>query len=684
MADCIIKSGGGSTPDGLTAVASLVYPGKTYVGSDTDGDVGTGTMATKAAATYYATTATQTVPAKDTYMDGEQVLAPVTQTGLSAGNVKAGVNVEVKAGSDVIHSASGAFTSDLTAVATQIYSGKVAYVNGSRIEGKMPLKAASTHYATSVSQTAVPANTYLTGNQTLAAISNTGLVASNIKSGVEVKISNGSANIWTPVTGTFSRGCDAVEANIYSGKTGYKNGTKITGQMPTKAASTYYATASTQVAVAANTYVTGNQTLAALFHSNLAASNIKSGVTITVKNGSATVWNPTGSFTSGVTAAASNVYTGAICYINGERKTGTMATKAASIHYAASSAVTAVAANTYVTGQQTLAALTQSNLSAANIKTGTVVTINNGSANVWTPVTGTFTSGGDATETLIYSGKIAYVNGSKLTGKMPLQGASTITPGTANKTIASGRYLTGNQTIKGYSTLVATNIVTGVTIWGVSGSMLRPNTNQTLYNGNTFFGYLRNGFYINSDYVYANTASYLVNGNDNRNARFTSGELFTRKNGGTAHEGHYFDVGEGSIYWKVLSYNSVDFSKFSKLRIKGYKYANVHHGRGKYAWASMVLHVHCKSNSSKYNQTLFSANNTLISNLEAYYYDGDHQYDATDAGYYDVTFDISSWTATQGFLGICSQMSLTSSVSGTDSSIYCYWQFTITEIYLTN
>lgn len=56
------------------------------------------------------------------------------------------------------------------------------------------------------------------------------------------------------------------------------------------------------------------------------------------------------------------------------------------------------------------------------------------------------------------------------TKQLTVQAAQTITPGTADKTIASGRYLTGKQTIKGDANLVAGNIKSGVSIFGVAGS----------------------------------------------------------------------------------------------------------------------------------------------------------------------------------------------------------------------
>lgn len=57
------------------------------------------------------------------------------------------------------------------------------------------------------------------------------------------------------------------------------------------------------------------------------------------------------------------------------------------------------------------------------------------------------------------------------TKQLTIQAAQTITPGTSNKTIASGRYLTGTQTIKGDSNLVAENIKKGVSIFGVAGAL---------------------------------------------------------------------------------------------------------------------------------------------------------------------------------------------------------------------
>jgi hypothetical protein len=56
------------------------------------------------------------------------------------------------------------------------------------------------------------------------------------------------------------------------------------------------------------------------------------------------------------------------------------------------------------------------------------------------------------------------------TKQLTTKTAQTYTPTTSNQTISSGRYLTGKQTIKGDSNLVASNIKKGVSIFGVSGT----------------------------------------------------------------------------------------------------------------------------------------------------------------------------------------------------------------------
>lgn len=54
--------------------------------------------------------------------------------------------------------------------------------------------------------------------------------------------------------------------------------------------------------------------------------------------------------------------------------------------------------------------------------------------------------------------------------QMVTRGATTYTPGTADQTISASTFLTGRQTVKGDSNLVAANIKSGVSIFSVSGT----------------------------------------------------------------------------------------------------------------------------------------------------------------------------------------------------------------------
>lgn len=100
------------------------------------------------------------------------------------------------------------------------------------------------------------------------------------------------------------------------------------------------------------------------------------------------------------------------------------------------------------------------------------------------------------------------------TKQLTTQGAQTITPGTSDKTIASGRYLTGTQTIKGDSNLVSENIKSGTSIFGVAGSYegsgggsgsVETCTVTVSFGGSGSTRYFKDGYarimYVNGDGV---------------------------------------------------------------------------------------------------------------------------------------------------------------------------------------
>lgn len=77
------------------------------------------------------------------------------------------------------------------------------------------------------------------------------------------------------------------------------------------------------------------------------------------------------------------------------------------------------------------------------------------------------------------------LSGVQVNAISPTKGAETFTPKTYNQTISSGRWLTGTQTIKGDANLIASNIKSGVSIFGVSGTLeegLYQTTTSTITN----------------------------------------------------------------------------------------------------------------------------------------------------------------------------------------------------------
>ena len=112
MADCIIAGtgGGGVSSDELTARAAHVLAGKKFVGEDTDDDVGVGTM---------------------------------PNNGQVSRTLRAGENLQIARGyhdgTGVVNSAPLADQTAGNAGTGDILSGKTAWVNGSRVDGSIPV-----------------------------------------------------------------------------------------------------------------------------------------------------------------------------------------------------------------------------------------------------------------------------------------------------------------------------------------------------------------------------------------------------------------------------------------------------------------------------------------------------------------------------------------------------------------
>ena len=163
---------------------------------------------------------------------------------------------------------------------------------------------------------------------------------------------------------------------------------------------------------------------------------------------------------------------GNTAYANGTKYTGTITTNTGSDISASGDTVT-VPAGYYAT-QQTKSVSAGSATAPATI-TGSSATVSTGTntitlsktVSVTPSVTAGYVSAGTAGNSSV-----------SLTASVTTKAAATITPTTSNQEIAANTYLTGKQTISGDANLVASNIKSGVSIFGVAGSLTCATVSQ--------------------------------------------------------------------------------------------------------------------------------------------------------------------------------------------------------------
>lgn len=178
-------------------------------------------------------------------------------------------------------------------------------------------------------------------------------------------------------------------------------------------------------------------------------------------NSDATI-NSGGQMLNGVTSYGANgvKYTGNIATKTGSDLTASGDTVSVPAGYYASAASKAVAAGS-AKGPTTVSG------SSASVSTGTNTLTLTKSVSITPVVTAGYVSAGTAQSASV-----------TLTAAVTTKAAATITPGTSNQEIASGTYLTGKQTISGDANLLASNIKSGVSIFGVAGSLTSATVSQ--------------------------------------------------------------------------------------------------------------------------------------------------------------------------------------------------------------
>lgn len=236
---------------------------KLLIGTTATGDSGAivGTMPNNGAINITPGTTAKAIPPG--YTSGGTVAG---DSNLVSDNIKANASVFGVQGK-----ASIVDTADALATASQLLAGASAYVNGLKVLGSIQSRSATTYNPSTTAQT-IPQGLYLSGVQTIA-----------------------------PVTGT---------ANVGHVLSGYgfssANGVNLTGNIPSKGASTYTPGTSNQT-IASNQYLSGIQTI--LGDQNLISSNIVNGASIFGVGGNATkVQYASGTTMSTVTNSANKIH----------------------------------------------------------------------------------------------------------------------------------------------------------------------------------------------------------------------------------------------------------------------------------------------------------------------------------------------------------------------------------------
>ena len=181
-----------------------------------------------------------------------------------------------------------------------------------------------------------------------------------------------------------------------------------------------------------------------------------------------------GTDTSDATATSGVILSGYTCYVNDELVTGSMVAQNPGNQSLTPGGEYTIEEG-YYDGTDEISVTSLSDNTSADATAGYILT----GYNAWvngSNVSGSMANQGNVSQSLVANGSYAipagwHAGAGVVNQSLATQGAVNVTPGTANKTAcAANRWTTGSIIILGSSSLVASNIRNGVTIFGVRGT----------------------------------------------------------------------------------------------------------------------------------------------------------------------------------------------------------------------
>jgi hypothetical protein len=286
-----------NTSTGLITASHTQTAGYVSAGTTTE----TTQLTTQAAKTITPTESSQTAVAKNVYTTGVVSVGAISSTYVGSGITQrdsddltvSGATVTAPAG--YYSAAASRSVSSMTLPTAATSSATSGYS-----------RKATISRSTSAQYINIPTGYNSAGAYyQISAIPNGSVTAPSSISGSSASLTTGTNTL--TLTKTVSVTPNVTTEGYISSGTAGNSSISLTASVTTKAAATYNTSTSNQT-IAADTYLTGTQTIRAVTTSNLSAENVKSGVIVTVGDSADTdrIASITGTFTSDATATAAD------------------------------------------------------------------------------------------------------------------------------------------------------------------------------------------------------------------------------------------------------------------------------------------------------------------------------------------------------------------------------------------